>query len=209
MSSDSEIKITVLGESSVGKTNLINVATGGTFSAETFTSSNGSYKEGSYTANNGKIYSFHLWDTVGQEKYRSLNKIFIQDSKIIIFVYAINDESSFKELNYWIDLVKNNLGEEGYVAGILANKNDLYENQVVKDEDGKNYAKSKGYKFKVTSALCEPIGFKCFLEELIEDYIKIANPIGKDSDNKNDKNTFTLWPWRSNEKNKNKKKECC
>ena len=206
MSSDSEIKIILLGEAGVGKTNLISVATGGTFSYGTMSSSSGSYQEGTYIASNNKKYDYHLWDTAGQEAYRSLNKIFIQNSKVIICVYAIDNEHSFKELDFWIDLVRGELGEKGYVLGIAANKNDLYEDQVVKDEDGKNYAKSKGYKFKATSALSDPTGFKSFLEELLVDYIKTIDPTCKDDVNKN---AFTLQPGSGSKKTENNKKKCC
>ena len=190
MTSDSEIKIILLGEAGVGKTNLITVASGGAFNYGTMSSSSGSYQEGSYKSSNGKTYYYHLWDTAGQEAYRSLNKIFIQNSKVIICVYAIDNEHSFKELDFWISMVKEELGDKGYVIGIAANKNDLYEDQVVKDEDGKNYAKNKGFKFKATSALSDPAGFKSFLEELLVDYIKTIDPTFKDDFSK--KSGFTL-----------------
>lgn len=204
--SESEIKIILLGETGVGKTNLVAVATGGTFTLGTMSSSSGSYQEGSYKSSNGKTYEYHLWDTAGQESYRALNKIFVQNAKIVICVYAIDNEESFKELDYWIDMVKNELGEKGYVIGIVANKCDLYEDQVVKDEDGRNYAEKKGYKFKITSALSDAIGFKSFMEELLGDYIKTIDPTFKDDVKKN---TFTLQKGKSSKKNENNKKKCC
>ena len=208
MTSNSEIKIILLGEAGVGKTNLITVASGGSFNYGTMSSSSGSYQEGTYKSSNGKTYDYHLWDTAGQEAYRSLNKIFIQNSKVIICVYAIDNEHSFKELDFWINMVKEELGEKGYVIGIAANKNDLYEDQVVKDEDGKNYAKNKGFKFKATSALSDPAGFKSFLEELLVDYIKTIDPTCKDDSNK--KSGFTLKAKNAGNKNgENGKKKCC
>ena len=173
------IKIILLGESGVGKTNLIRVSTGEEFEQNSMSSSSGSYKEGYYITSNQKKYVYHLWDTAGQEAYRSLNKIFIKNAKVVIFVYAIDNEASFKELRYWIDLARAELGDDS-VMGIVANKIDLYEEQQVREEVGIEFAKKENVKFRATSALTEPMGFKSFMEELLIDYIKKVDPTCKD-----------------------------
>ena len=173
------IKIILLGESGVGKTNLIRVTTGEEFEQNSMSSSSGSYKEGFYISSTKKKYIYHLWDTAGQEAYRSLNKIFIKNAKVVIFVYAIDNEQSYNELQYWIDLAKAELGDD-FVMGIVANKIDLYEEQQVKEEVAREFAKRQNIKFRVTSALTEPMGFKSFLEELLIDYIKKVDPTCKD-----------------------------
>jgi small GTP-binding protein len=202
------IKIILLGESGVGKTNLINVATGEEFEQNSMSSSSGAYKEGELILSNKKKYEYNLWDTAGQEAYRSLNKIFIKNAKIVIFVYAIDNAPSFKELNYWIELAKGELGD-GFIKGIVANKIDLYEEQQVKEEDAIKFANSLNIKYKTTSALTDPMGFKSFLEELIIDYIKTIDPNFKDDSksrgNKND-NSFTLGKEGNNQ---TKKRRCC
>ena len=204
MSDDSnEIKIILLGETGVGKTNLINVITGGVFDGETISSSSCTYKDGTYLAKNGKLYTYHLWDTAGQESYRSLNKIFVKNSKIVICVYSIDSLDTFKELDYWINFVKNEIGNNGYIMGIVGNKIDLYEKQEVSEEDVKNFAEKMGYKFKVTSALSDSHGFKEFLETLLEDYLKNVDPNYNDDINKK---SFSLD--RNNNNNKKKKKWC-
>ena len=202
------IKIILLGESGVGKTNLIRVSTGEEFEQNSMSSSSGSYKEGFYISSTKKKYVYHLWDTAGQEAYRSLNKIFIKNAKIVIFVYAIDNEPSFKELDYWINTAKNELGDD-FIKGIVANKIDLFEEQQVKEEVAIEYAKKKNIKFKTTSALTEPMGFKCFVEELLIDYIKTIDPNCKDEapiyGGTND-NSFTL---KKSGNNKKKKSKCC
>ena len=200
------IKIILLGESGVGKTNLINVTTGEDFEQNSMSSSNGSYKEGFYMSSTKKKYVYHLWDTAGQEAYRSLNKIFIKNAKVVIFVYAIDNEPSFKELSYWIDLAKTELGS-GFVMGLVANKIDLYEEQQVKEEVAREFAEKNKIKFRATSALTEPLGFKSFLEELLIDYIKTIDPTCKDevpTYGSND-NSFTLKKGNNNKK----KGKCC
>ena len=204
------IKIILLGESGVGKTNLIRITTGEEFEQNSMSSSSGSYKEGTYISSTNKKYSYHLWDTAGQEAYRSLNKIFIKNAKVVIFVYAIDNEPSFKELPYWIDLAKNELGND-FVMGIVANKIDLYEEQQVKEEVAIKFAQKKNIKFRATSALTEPLGFKSFLEELLIDYIKKIDPSCKDKVPEyggNNENSFTLKKSGIINKKKDKKK-CC
>ena len=203
------IKIILLGESGVGKTNLIRVATGEEFEQNSMSSSSGSYKEGYYISSSKKKYIYHLWDTAGQEAYRSLNKIFIKNAKVVIFVYAIDNEPSFKELSYWIDLAKAELGDD-FVMGIVANKIDLYEEQQVKEEVAVEFAKKQNIKFRATSALTEPMGFKCFLEELLIDYIKKIDPNCKDEApvyGENHENSFTLKKQHGDKKKANKR--CC
>jgi len=200
------IKIILLGESGVGKTNLIRVSTGEEFEQNSMSSSSGSYKEGTYITSTQKKYVYHLWDTAGQEAYRSLNKIFIKNAKVVIFVYAIDNEASFKELRYWIDLARAELGED-FVMGIVANKIDLYEEQQVREEVGIEFAKKENVKFRATSALTEPLGFKSFMEELLIDYIKKVDPTCKDEVPEYGKtNSFKLG---NATEEKKKKMKCC
>lgn len=177
-----DLKIILLGESGVGKTNLINVVMGKQFEQNTLSSQSGSYFEGSYDSKElGKSYVYNLWDTAGQEVYRSLNKIFINGSKIVMVVYAINNKKSFEEVDYWINYVRDILGSgNDYILALIANKSDLYEeDQVVNDDEGESKAHNYNIKFKVTSALTDAAGFKLFLHELIDDYIKLVGPEGE------------------------------
>ena len=174
---EKSLKIILLGESGVGKTNLINVFMGKEFEQNSFTSLSSSYIDGVFSFK-GKDFPYVIWDTAGQESYRSLNQIFLKNSKIIILVYSVDDEKSFQELNYWIDLVKNEL-EEDYVMAICGNKIDLFDEQRVKEEDAENYAEKHGLKLKFTSALTDPQGFKLFLNEIILDYLVKAGKVQK------------------------------
>ena len=76
MSDDKGIKVILLGESGVGKTNLIRIAIGEKFEINPVSTISSSFCESQITVGNKK-YKYYLWDTAGQEKYRSLNKLFI------------------------------------------------------------------------------------------------------------------------------------
>ena len=80
---------------------------------------------------NEKEYIVQLWDTAGQEKFRSVSKIYFKDSDIVIFVYDITNEKSFNDLGeFWINYVKELIGND-IVYGIASNKIDLFENKEV------------------------------------------------------------------------------
>ena len=181
---ENEIKVILVGESGTGKTSLINVAVGLSFNPDIVTTSSSTYVQKNFQIS-GKEYILNLWDTIGQERYRSLTKIFIKDSKIVIFVYDITKKKTFDELEFWIKTIEEILGKE-IIIGIVGNKNDLYLNEKVKEEVALKYAKSKGAFFKTTSAKADPLSFIKFLELLLVEYIK-KNKGGINENNKKGK----------------------
>ena len=129
MSSDG-IKIVLIGESAVGKTCIIKRFTSGTFEIESISSLSAQISSKEIEINS-QIYNIDIWDTAGQEKYRSLVKIFYKNSKAIIFVYDITNYKSFEELKkYWIPQTKQLLNEN-IVYGLVGNKSDLYEKEEI------------------------------------------------------------------------------
>ena len=173
-----EIKIILLGEAGVGKTNLILVATDKGFDPNSEASLTSTHCEYTIHVDN-KPYKCFLWDTIGQEKYRALSKLYIKNSKIILIVFAINNRLSFQHVDFWYKSVKEQLGDDGYIMALVGNKSDLYEAEdVIGDDEIKEKAKEFGVKFKVTSARTEAEVFKEFLKEMLEDYINKYHPEG-------------------------------
>ena len=112
-----------------------------------------------------------IWDTIGNQKFRALNKLFYKDSEIIIFVYDITNKNSFESIkNIWYEDVQNYFDNELMIY-ILGNKSDLYLEEEIREEVASEYAKSINAKLKIVSA---KNGFQIdnFLKELIEDYFK-------------------------------------
>ena len=164
------IKIILVGDSGTGKTNLITVAAGFEFNSNTLTTTSCSYIQ-KIIKKGDKEYKVNLWDTIGQEKYRSLTKIFLKDSKIVIFVYDITNKVSFNSLQFWKKIIDEVLGPTP-VFGVVGNKSDLYLNEKVKEEEGEEYAKKIGAKFSITSAKTNPEGFSTFIENILDDYLE-------------------------------------
>ena len=169
--SGTENKVIFLGEAGVGKSSLIKVSIGEKFDKAYNSSISLSFfsKEVNY---NNKKYFFNLWDTIGQEKYRSLTKIFYKKSKIVIFVYDITNKVSFENLEFWINSVNEELGNEKYIKAIVGNKSDLYLQEEVNEGEAKQFAISKGAKFIKCSAKDNPLDFIKFLDELCIEVIQ-------------------------------------
>ena len=152
-SSPEQVKVIFLGESDVGKASLIAQFTTGNFDPDVVTSLSAQYVSKTVEYDNlQKAIKFDIWDTAGQEKYRALAKIFYKDAKVIILVYDITNRRSFDELkSYWYEMVKQNADPDAIIA-IVANKNDLYDSQQVKDEEAREFARSVKAIFQSTSA---------------------------------------------------------
>ena len=165
---DKEIKVTVLiGDSGVGKTNLINIALGLGFNAKQEATSAASFSRLNIKTETNNI-SIDLLDTIGQEKYKQLTKLFYNNSRIVIFVYDIASRITFEGLTFWINDIKEQIGND-YVAGVIGNKSDLYLEEEVKREEGDVLAKSINAEFLLISAKNnEHIKFIDFLKVLVE-----------------------------------------
>ena len=160
-----EIKVILIGDSGVGKTNLINTSIGLEFSKTDSPTVSGSFVSKIYTIND-KQYIINLWDTAGQEAYKGITQLFFRDSQIVILVYDICSTTSFKSLDNWFELCEDTINNE-HIYGFVGNKNDLYLNAEVTENEGKEYAKSKNSKFKLCSAKSDPQSFVDFVEELV------------------------------------------
>jgi len=145
------VKITLLGGTGVGKTCIIKRFTLNSFDLETPSTSGGSYSIKTLDIN-GKEIQCDLWDTAGQEKFRSLGRHFYKDSYIVCLVYDITNYNSFNDLKTkWYEDLKL-YGEKYSVLGVVGNKSDRYEEEEVKEEEARSYAEEIGATFMLVSA---------------------------------------------------------
>jgi len=165
---DEEIKVVVLGESGVGKSNIINRYNGGQFDPYSVPN-NSSFFMSKNLKFGEKIYRINLWDTAGQEKYHSLTKIFLNEAKIAFLVYAINDKNSYEKIDFWYKLVKESCGN--ILISLIGNKKDLYEEEQVNEQEAIEKARTLNATFGLTSALEEDTGFDEIINKVIKKYI--------------------------------------
>ena len=73
---------------------------------------------------NGRTYRLQLWDTAGQEKYKSLVPAYLRDANCAVFVFDLNRIQSLKNLEGWIQLYRQNQNQNS-VAFMVGNKDDV------------------------------------------------------------------------------------
>ena len=195
---EKELKIILLGECGVGKTNIISRYMSDKFDEDSTSTTSSSYIMKIIKKDN-ITYRLNIWDTAGQEKYRSVTKVFLQEANIIILVYSIIDEGSFEALEFWYKNIKENCGNDLVIA-IAGNKYDLFLEETVDDEAAKKYAKDKNAIFKLVSAKNNRVGIEELFDMCLNEYIKKSSIQNKD---KNERITIR-------DVNKEEKtKKCC
>ena len=163
-------KVIFVGDSSVGKSCIINRYINDSFQNQVVTLGCNSLLK-IITIDKYNI-KFDIWDTAGMEKFRSLNAQFYKDANIVILVYEIINLNSFNSIkNYWYkDIIENS--NKNIILGLIGNKSDLYlDKEEVSEEEARNYAKEINAIFKLTSAL-NGNGINELFEILAKEYIK-------------------------------------
>jgi len=204
------VKIVMIGDSGVGKTCVISRYTQGVF-LESSTSTNGA----SYSSKKIKYEEYDedlivdIWDTAGQEKYRSLTKFFYKGAVIAILVYDITIKDSFENIkNFWYNEITDN-GKESIILALVGNKCDLYEDEQVNEDEAREYAKSINAVFALTSAqsntgiekLFYDVGKRYLVEKLGKPDLEKEDIEGENEENKGKKEDNKV----KNEENKVKK----
>ena len=144
-------KIVLVGDSGVGKTNIMlryinkefNINTKATVGVE-FGSKN--------VIIDKKIVKGQIWDTAGQERYRAITSAYYKGAHGAFVVYDITQRESFEAVDRWINDLRNNTDERLEII-LIGNKSDLEDKRQVKKEEGEEKAKEKEVAFMETSAL--------------------------------------------------------
>ena len=149
----STCKVVILGEPGVGKTSIISRYVTNQFSPVVISTTGASYSTKILKIDDENSIKFQIWDTAGQERFRSLAKIFYQNAVAVILVYDITVRETFEQLQkYWIKEIEENAPTD-IILALAANKSDMYENELVGLNEGKELARQLNAIFKSTSAL--------------------------------------------------------
>ena len=207
-------KIILVGESGVGKTSIISRYLN-RYQEKTELTLGAYFSNKIIIVDDYKI-NLEIWDTAGQEQYRSINNIFYKDAYICLMVYDITNKSTFNCIkDYWYEAVHEN-GMAGIIFGIAGNKNDLYEEEDVSEKEVEEFSNSINACFKLTSAkvntsiddifymLTQKFVQSKLMEDLIPKYVTKKN--NEEESDKNDKIKITkddIILKSNNENNKN------
>lgn len=144
-------KVVLLGDSRVGKTSIIFQQLHGCQPSDQKATIGCTCQEVSFYINNRSL-TLQIWDTAGQEIYRSLVPVYVRGAHAAIIVYDITEQNSFQGLDTWLTLLDDSLGLEIPIF-VVGNKTDLEDNRIVADSVAEAFAKSRNAKFHTVSAL--------------------------------------------------------
>ena len=144
------LKIVLVGDSGVGKTSIANRISGNDINEE-YKPTIGAAFSVLEREIDGNKYVFDLWDTAGQEVYRSLINMYARGSKGAIIVCDITNEESFHGIDHWVKFLKDNADSIQII--IAANKCDLSDQAVVTNVQLQSKAEEYGTLYYLTSAV--------------------------------------------------------
>ena len=203
---DINLKILILGDSSVGKTTLLLKYVDGYFPTIYVATIGVEFKVKKINVN-GIDLNLQIWDTAGQERFRGVTRNFMKGADGIIYAYDITKKSSFDSLKNWI--IQSEESTVGFKKIIIGNKADLESERVVSKEAFQKFCQNKNIQGMEVSAKNGNNVDKCFeliakliiegktKEQLIEKYSEAGRNRGKSIVSK-----------ESYKKSKEKKK-CC
>ncbi len=144
-------KIVIIGDSGVGKSNILSRYVRDEFSMDTKATVGVEFGSKIISINNQQI-KIQIWDTAGQEKYKSVSTIYYKGAKGALLVYDISRKETFNNLNRWINEIKNNSDENINIL-LIGNKCDLEEGRQISQEEAFEKAKEINAGFLEVSAL--------------------------------------------------------
>ena len=145
------VKIIIIGNQSVGKTNIVTRYVKGEFSEDYMITIGMDFLTCNLKSDD-KIFKLRLWDTAGSEKFRSITKGYYSNTCCALIVYDITNQNSFDSVKHWIEDVKNYADKDTHLV-LVGNKIDLKDQRKISKEDGQNLATQNGMDFYESSAL--------------------------------------------------------
>ena len=192
---ETTIKLIIVGDTGVGKTNFIFRFTEDKFSPIHVATVGIDSKTKIIKLPKYKInVKLQIWDTAGQERYMALNKQFFHKIQGIILMYDISNRGSFENVSTWLELIKETVSNKTII--LVGNKSDLDDQRIVSEREGEKIAKDNKILFFEGSGRTGGeklnIIFTTIAEEIYSNLINRKNSISIELD-----------------KNQTKKKKCC
>ena len=195
-------KLVLIGDSGVGKTNILSRYLTNQFSSSTQPTVGVEF--GSKIIKKGeKLIKLQIWDTAGQERYKSITSAYYKGAKGAYVVYDISRKSTFDNVDKWINELKNNGSEDVFIL-LVGNKSDLNDQREISEEEVKKKAEVYNIAFCETSALKGnniEFAFESLIDKITEKLEKEKEILGKNISKIEEGKTITL----NTDKDKDKK----
>ncbi|TYJ03724.1 hypothetical protein E1A91_A12G047400v1 [Gossypium mustelinum] len=165
-------KVVLIGDSGVGKSNLLSRFTRNEFCLESKSTIGVEFATRTLQVE-GRTVKAQIWDTAGQERYRAITSAYYRGALGALLVYDVTKPTTFENVSRWLKELRDH-ADSNIVIMMIGNKTDLKHLRAVATEDGQSYAEKEGLSFIETSAL-EAINVeKAFQTILSEIYRKIS-----------------------------------
>ncbi|KAA8496791.1 Ras-related protein ORAB-1 [Porphyridium purpureum] len=143
-------KLLVIGDSGVGKSNLLLRFADNTYTESHISTIGVDFKIRTIDLDD-KTIKLQIWDTAGQERFRTIAAAYYRGAHGIVITYDITDRKSFENVKSWMDEI-GKYGSERVNKLLVGNKCDLVNKRAVETEEGQELADALGMKFLETSA---------------------------------------------------------
>ena len=199
---DYKLKVVIVGDSGVGKSNLIKRFTTNEFNENSKATVGVEFLSRSYKIND-KIFKIEMWDTAGQERYKSITAAYYKGAKGALIVYDTTSAKSFENIDKWLSEIKEQTNRDIKLI-IIGNKIDLREQKVISTEQALTKAKELGIPLMETSAKEATNVKEAFNDLLKEMYCELSQTLlNIEHQNMENKNGIQL------DVEEKKKKGCC
>ena len=201
---DMMIKVILIGDSGVGKTNIMSKFLKNQFLENSKATVGVEFGSKLFIHENHKIKA-QIWDTAGQERYKSITSAYYKGAKGALIVYDITNKFTFESVDKWVQDL-NSYGDKNLTLLLVGNKSDLEDKRQIMKEDGEEKAKSFNLGFIETSACSGDNidqAFDIMLKEVLKKYV-VENDINDEFEASGGKNIEL-----DKKDNKTKKKKCC
>ncbi|KAJ7541785.1 hypothetical protein O6H91_10G076600 [Diphasiastrum complanatum] len=175
-------KVVLIGDSGVGKSNLLSRFTRNEFSLESKSTIGVEFATRSINVD-GKLIKAQIWDTAGQERYRAITSAYYRGAVGALLVYDITRHVTFENVKRWLKELKDHT-DSNIVVMLVGNKSDLRHLRAVSVEDGQLFSEREALYFMETSALESTNvenAFKQILTQIYRVMSKKALDVGEDT----------------------------
>jgi Ras-related protein Rab-11A len=172
---DYKLKVVIVGDSGVGKTNLIKRFVSNTFTPNSKATVGVEFISKSYRINN-QVFKIEMWDTAGQERYKSITAAYYKGAKGALIVYDTTQKTSFENIDKWMAEIKDKSSKDMKLM-IVGNKTDLKDERQVKTEEALVKAKDLEAPIMEASALDGSNVKEAFYDLLKEMYKEIRKKL--------------------------------
>ncbi|MCO5590962.1 hypothetical protein L7F22_044938 [Adiantum nelumboides] len=175
-------KVVLIGDSGVGKSNLLSRFTRNEFHLESKSTIGVEFATRTIQVD-GKTIKAQIWDTAGQERYRAITSAYYRGAVGALLIYDMTKQASYTHVEKWLKELRDH-ADANIVIMLVGNKSDLVHLRAVSTQEAETFAEKEGLSFVETSALNASnveVAFQTILTEIYNIVSKKALSLEEDA----------------------------